>query len=312
LEKPVELILRGNCRRDLAGTRLDFINPNPKAQSDIVEKIYTMQRGVVAGMTVSQRVKVPLISGEQFEEFLEQQKEIPFEWQNGLSLEWYTLTNDKVLIEATDYELKLTEHKWELDAKADRLQRLKSKIEVSHFLDIVEQAQDAEAHLQEDKVAEVDEFEWERRLKVEETIAEAEIFLNIEESDQSDVYDDSDFNDDEISCRPGIVRRAYRLRNETLEYLGPAQIDDGAHGQLAKAVKNIFSAINEAYPESEYSLQIGFKVAMLKRAIDASVKAIGSCNTIVMEDDLCAYLREDVFALRDEMVSLKHELSEVE
>jgi len=309
IKRPIQLILRGNCRRDLAGTRLDFVNPNPKAQPELIGNLHYMHRGVVGEMTVSQRVKVPLIKSTEFEEYLEQQKEIPFAWQNNIYLEWFSLTSGRVIIEATNFELKLSIHQWELDHKADALQKIENEQAINHFLDILQHTHEAESQVRADLDGEVDEYEWEKRLRVKDSLEEAVMFLGppIDELEEEEL---DEAEEELMQARFGLVRRAFRLQNEVMLYLGNSYLDHGPRGELAMAVAYIFSMMDEAWPESNAVLEVGFQIAMLKRAIDASIAAISSCNTLEMEDDAFASLRGDIFVIRDEMISLKRHLRE--
>lgn len=283
LKRPLQLILRGNCRRDLAGTRLDFINPDPKAQPDLISKLHYLHRGVVGEMTVSQRVKVPLIKSTEFEDYLEQQKEIPFAWQNSIYLEWFSLASGRVIIEATHFELKLSAHSWELDRKADTLQKIENEQAINHFLDILQDAHEAESQVRADLDGEVDEYEWEKRLRVKDSLEEAVLFLDPPSSYEQDEEDEIDDAEEELmEARFGLVRRTFRLQNEVMTYLGNSYLDHGPRGELAMAVAYIFSMMNEAWPVNKANLEVGFQIAMLKRAIDASIAAISSCNTLEM------------------------------
>lgn len=311
LKRPLQLILRGNCRRDLAGTRLDFTNPNPVAQPELIGKLHYMHRGVVGEMTVSQRVKIPLIAGFEFETFIEQHKEIPFAWQNNIYLEWFSLTNRRVVVEAANFELKLTTHQWELDHKSDTLQKCKNEQVIKHFLDILKHTNDAESHVREDLDGEADEYEWEKRLRVKDGLDEALLFLNSPPSCCDDDDDEIDTEEDEqMRGRFTLVRSAFQLQNEVMLYLGSSYLDHGPRGELAMAVAYIFSILDEAWPETNAELEIGFRIAMLKRAIDASIAAIASCKTLEMEDDAFTTLRGDIFVIRDEMISLMRDLRE--
>jgi len=308
-EQPLQLILRGNCCRDLAGTRLDFVNPKPIAQPELSEHLHHLQRGVVGEMTVSQRVKVPLITGLEFEQYLEHHKEIPFAWHNSIYLEWFSLANGRVFIEATDFQLKLSNHQWELDHKADSIQKIQNEQAVHHFLDILKHTHDAEAHVRADLDGEADEYEWEKRLRVKDGLEEALHFLNSpainyeEEDDEFDIEEDA-----HMQQRFSLVRKAFLLQNEVMLYLGNSYLDHGPRGELAMAVAYIFSMLDEAWPEHDAELENGYKIAMLKRAIDASIAAISACNKLEMEDDAFATIRGDIFEIRDDMISLKRGL----
>ena len=74
------------------------------------------------------------------------------------------------------------------------------------------------------------------------------------------------------------------------------------------ALSNLSSKADEAWPEGDRELENGFKIAILKRSIDACVSAIASCNTLELEDDGFEALRSDVFVMRDAMIDMTHEL----
>lgn len=312
VERPIQMILRGNCRRDLAGTRLDFVNPSPQVQKDLLGKVYGLHRGVVGEMTASRRVKVPLISSEEFESYLEKHEEIPFAWQNGIYLEWFSLTNGRIVIEAQNFELKLSGHHWELDEKGDALQKLENEQVIEHFIELIGHANEAESQLRTDTLAEADEYEWERRLRVKDSLEETAMFLNAYEDVYGDELDEKmdDLEEEKMKGRFGLVRRSFRLQNEVMSHLGNSYLDDGARSELSLSVAYIFSVLDEAWPVNEIELEVGYRLAVLKRAIDASVAAISACNTLEMEDDAYGALRGDVFVIRDEMISLKRHLRE--
>lgn len=296
--RPLQLILKGNCWRDLAGTRLDFVNPDPQLQDDVIESLHGLHRGVVGDMTASKKVKVPLISQEEFVEYLEAKKQIPFEWRNSLNLEWFSLANGRLLVETTGFELKLSHHKWELDEDGDKKQRVENANALEHFMQLITHANQAESQVNDDFDHDADEFEWERRLRVRDTLEEAVEFLSpAEEGDDEsqDLLDSEVMND-----RSSLVQVAHALQMDVMLYLGNSFLDSGSRGELAMAVQFVFETLDEVCPEKcESELEKGYRIAMLKRAADASNVAIAACNTLEMEDDGFKHVRTDMFKLRD-------------
>eukprot|EP01035_Chromulina_nebulosa_P057073 gene57073-biopygen40839 len=68
LAEPVELDLTGNAWRDLAGRRLEFVNPvavKPPLSPDEVASFAPRQTGAIGDCTASRRVKVPEVSMEE-------------------------------------------------------------------------------------------------------------------------------------------------------------------------------------------------------------------------------------------------------
>jgi hypothetical protein len=300
MKRPLELILKGNCWRDIAGTRLDFVNPNPKPQEEVIEALHALHRGVVGDMTASEKVKSLLISQEEVIEYLEAKKQIPFEWKNSLCLEWFSLANGRVVVEATGFELKLSSHEWELDEAGDKLQREENTYALEHFIHLIGHANKAESEVGNDCDNDADEFEWERRLRVRDTLEEAVEFLS-----HSDAKDDSqDLLDGTVmEGRDSLVQKAYTLQMDVMLYLGNSFLDSGARGELAIAAQFVFETMNEICPEiCAGELEKGYRIAMLKRSVEASNLAIAACNTLEMEDDGFKHLRIDIFNLRDMML----------
>ena len=296
MQRPLELILKGNCWRDLAGTRLDFVNPDPQPQEEVVEMLHGLHRGVVGDMTASQKVKSLLISQDEMIEYLEAKKELPFEWKNSLNLEWFSLANGRVVVEATGFELKLSCHQWEVDESGDRLQREKNANALDHFMQLITHANEAESQVKDDFDQAADEFEWERRLRVRDTLEEAVDFLSpADEDDSQDMLDQAG-----VQGRDSLVQRAHALQMDVMLYLGNSFLDSGSRGELAMSVRFVFETLNEICPESgEADLEVGYRIAMLKRSADASNIAVAACNTLEMEDDGFKLIRTDVFQLRD-------------
>ena len=118
----VELALTGNCWRDLAGRRLEFRNPRPRAAE--LGGLATLQRGVVGDITASRKVKVPDIPPEQIGKYYAEKKPWPWHWGNSLYLEWFGEINLRVVIESADYELKVVgDPGWEMSAAEETAQR---------------------------------------------------------------------------------------------------------------------------------------------------------------------------------------------
>ena len=131
---PVKLDLQGNCWRDLAGRRLEFSNPNPKAGE--LEGFAMRQDGVVGDITASRKVKVPEISREQFGEYYRAKKPFPWHWGNSLYLEWHGARNGRVVIESTEFELKIVSGPaWEMSEEEEEEQRRVNDAAMTGFMD---------------------------------------------------------------------------------------------------------------------------------------------------------------------------------
>lgn len=117
-DEAVELELEGNPWRDLAGHVLKFSNPDAKPVNG--SELTAYQNGMVGDMTASRKVKVPDCTMDELMEFFEAKQPFPWHWGNSLYLEWYSITNGRVVIEAAHYQLELdVEPAWILTEKEE-------------------------------------------------------------------------------------------------------------------------------------------------------------------------------------------------
>lgn len=139
--EPVELILEGNCWRDLAGSRLTFVNPQPKP--GLRESFAARQEGVVGDITASRKVKVPEIPMEQIGEYYAAKKPWPWHWGNSLYLEWFSLSNGRVVIETAEFALNVDgEAVWTMSEEEELEQRQANGAALTGFMDRLLEAAD--------------------------------------------------------------------------------------------------------------------------------------------------------------------------
>ena len=133
-DEPIELTLAGNAWRDLAGRRLEFVNPNPKPGD--LEGIANRQSGVIGDCTASRKVKVPEIPMDQIGEYYRAKKPFPWHWGNSLYLEWFSLHNGRVVIETTDFTLELDDTAvWSMSDEEEVEQRRANGEAMTGFMD---------------------------------------------------------------------------------------------------------------------------------------------------------------------------------
>lgn len=131
--EPIELALTGNPWRDVAGRRLEFVNPAPKPGNVTLQ---ARQVGVIGDCTASRKVKVPDVSDEELHRLLSEKKSFPWHWGNSLYLEWFSETNGRVVIESADYQLTLSpEPAWEMTAEGEVEQREANAEAMTNFMD---------------------------------------------------------------------------------------------------------------------------------------------------------------------------------
>jgi hypothetical protein len=156
---PLTLKLIGNGHKDLAGCKLTFSNPAPKADPNLTLK--ADQTGTVGDMTAARKVRV--IDNLDYEALKDDQ---PFSehMANLLYLEWFSDTNGRVVIESTDYEIQIGEPAWRLSPEDESRQLEANAKAMQSFMDRITESFDPreEAAYNGDPK---DEFEWELFLR---------------------------------------------------------------------------------------------------------------------------------------------------
>lgn len=171
-EEPLTLDLDGDCWRDLAGARLTFENPEPSLDPE-ASLIASVQTGVVGDVTASRKARIATVSEEEIQALHASGREIPYEWKNLLYLEWFSEANGRVLIETSDYRLTVTEHVWQMDADAEQAQQLANLHAMRDFMaTLIRRKKPSEPETGSES-DELDEYEWEERLKESDRLADA-------------------------------------------------------------------------------------------------------------------------------------------
>jgi hypothetical protein len=171
-DEPLILSLNGDCWRDLAGSVLEFENPNPKEMPEVAE-LDTEQTGIIGDITASRKARIPEISEEEMDECERRGRDIPFCWRNVLYMEWFSEINGRVLIEAAGYDLKISGKEWEMDEDQEEAQKLANLSAMRDFLAQVIRRPEPEDAAATCKSGELDEYEWEERLKESDRLTDA-------------------------------------------------------------------------------------------------------------------------------------------
>ena len=180
LNRPLELKLRGNCYRDLAGAKLVFENPKP-TEGDYAG-LDVFQSGVVGDMTASKKVKILVDPEEIIGQFAKGKH--PYIIGNCLYLEWFSERNGRVLIETTDFEWSVSLPTWTLSETDEVDQRLKNQQAMFDFMNNLSQAIEPE-NLDEIPVTEeMNEFQWEAYLQKSD--ARSDMLLELFEKYEND------------------------------------------------------------------------------------------------------------------------------
>ncbi len=340
LNQPIELNLKGNCYRDLAGARLEFRNANA------IEGDYTgfdiFQEGTVGDMTASKKVKTP----PDFEDDEDLLEEPPaFTLANCLYLEWFSESNGRVLIESVDYTWKVSLPKWTLSEDAERDQQEANKQAMFNFMEELSRALDPAEQREEPLDEDMDEFQWEAYLQktdarsdmllelfekyenapdCEEIIAKAmgweidsmevtEEFFGDWDSEQDPDPTNPDFeylpNHPLIVSMMEITSTLYD-ESDARDLLS----DDTSnpwnqliwHGQMT--VSKLIAALEQVSEGVE--TEPGFVVAALKRALHLlhlTIATMEACISLKPEEHKwTSEIRKDLFTLRESIIDLMH------
>jgi hypothetical protein len=141
--EPIELDLAGNAWRDLAGRRLEFVNPAPKP--GLAASFAARQHGTTGDITASRKVKVPDIPLDQIGEYYAVRKPWPWHWGNSLYLEWLSAANGRVVIESASYQLTISpDSTWDMTPAEEDAQRAANAAALAGFMKSIEEAAAAE------------------------------------------------------------------------------------------------------------------------------------------------------------------------
>jgi hypothetical protein len=141
--EPVVLDLAGNAWRDLAGRRLEFVNPAPVPGS--LAGFAARQEGTAGDITASRKVKVPDIPLDQIGAYYEARRPWPWHWGNSLYLEWFGARNGRVVIESASYQLTISpEAAWDMTPAEEEQQRAANAAAMAGFMERLESAVAAE------------------------------------------------------------------------------------------------------------------------------------------------------------------------
>ncbi|MDE0826121.1 MAG: hypothetical protein OSA48_04855 [Akkermansiaceae bacterium] len=139
--------LQGNPSRDMAGRILSFRHPSPNREEHVHDSLSLQHHGHTGDITASLKVKVPTIPlSEIFENPKYKGANFPYTWKNSLYLEWYSRENGRVVLEASDFELTLTEPAWEITEPEELEAREQATQALTRFLnqlcDIIPERED--------------------------------------------------------------------------------------------------------------------------------------------------------------------------
>lgn len=319
-DEPLILSLNGDCWRDLAGTRLQFENPAPKALPDS-ESLDMDQLGIIGDMTASLRRRVPTVDEEELQDLFDLKQEIPFEWRNTLYLEWFSEINGRVVIESANFALTISPHEWEMDEDAENAQKLANMNSMRDFMAQVIGRSESQG-ADQNAATELDEYAWEERLKESDRLTDAyqevlekyvedvdceqkEAFVMgwdglldaLADQDEADEegfdyesdefleYDEDEDEDGFSSKRDDHPLQA-KAQELAMRAMDLVERDAGPGTPAYQLVNNLLQVSGKLagalYEGSDgYEPETGFVLAILKRCLNWLNEAVGACQLLI-------------------------------
>jgi hypothetical protein len=120
LKQPLKIHLHGNFLRDIAGCRIEFVNPVPNAKEAVLEKLIPLQEGFAGEMSASHRItRMMRKSAPPVSPALEHSAG---GLKNMLFLEWYNSQNQRVVVQAWHWTLRVSTRRWEIPRELELIQ----------------------------------------------------------------------------------------------------------------------------------------------------------------------------------------------
>lgn len=111
---PLIIDLVGNADPSFAGCRLEFENRCPAEPIAQGAGLADVQRGTVEDMGCDRRIRVPLVPIEEFIARCEAGESPPETIANALHLEWESDVHGRILLESTQFNLRVSLPVWQL------------------------------------------------------------------------------------------------------------------------------------------------------------------------------------------------------
>lgn len=155
-DEPLELDLRGNCMRDIAGCKLVFTNSQPVAGDDL--ELASLQTGVAGEMTASR--KIHYYAGPDADALSEK-------IGNCIFLEWFSDVNGRVVLEGPDFEVRILKSNWFMSPEDERRQIETVADSLARWEREIEEYEEYDSEPRR-----MNEFEWERNLRESDALTE--------------------------------------------------------------------------------------------------------------------------------------------
>lgn len=327
-----EISLKGNTWRDVAGRVLTLHNPRPDSSLPHPSSLLTNDHGIAGDITAARKVKVLQDPGEEPLKPGHEGGPPRHVWKNSLYLEWFTLNGGRIVLEATDFEMTLSEPEWIMTEEEEKETHQHAREALVNFMD---QLVDLEASRKQiDTMTagkeNLNEFEWEQLMKHSDKVTDRYMelldkFGHDEETldelmgwekppagpEQVQPFEDAwledPLSDDDMEEPPEHPLRT--MASDLLDQMTSRKnAQDSLESELWFAVANIGAKLSgalSAYRGDHTFDDNGFTIAHLKRVL-----ALVNETTPMMQKINPGQLRK-LMQLRQSIIDLQQELRRV-
>lgn len=132
LKQPLRLELQGNFLRDIAGCRIEFVNPVPNAKDSVIEKLIPQQSGFAGEMSASHRInRMMRKNAPPVSPALEHSAG---GLKNLFFLEWFNAQHQRVIVQAWHWTLRVSAPRWEIPHELELIQLKANRERRRNFL----------------------------------------------------------------------------------------------------------------------------------------------------------------------------------
>lgn len=314
--------LRGNPHQDLAGRTLTLRHPAPDAMGRSPQTLSPDQTGVCGDITASHKAFVPMRTAGS------SARQGGKTWKNCVYLEWYSRANGRVVLEACECELTVSEAAWRMSAGEEEAAKESAAKALGDFLDqlcVIDRSKENK----EDQP--MDEYAWEKFLRQSDDLTDRYSELvdkfgidnkeqiahfmqwdhEVEESPgwiEYDIAFEEDEEDIELDREDEeALLRQHPLEGEARKLLDSLASSEESESRLAglwSAVAVVSAKLAGALSNYERGrcTDAGFTIAQLKRCLGHIDRAVGEARG-TSPDHVQPLLR-----MRQSVVDLQQEL----
>ncbi len=167
---PIEIQLRGNPLRDIAGCVLAFENPEPVPEDN--EGLCPVQMGQTGNITASRKVRICDWPFNDENAAVQQETPNVKRIGNAVYIEWFSNANGRVVVESTDFNIHVSNFAWRMTPDEERQQIQQNQTAQERWREIIAFEEEDDDGMDDGYEWEMDEFDWEKQLRESDAITD--------------------------------------------------------------------------------------------------------------------------------------------